>query len=156
MWRDGKIAKILNIYQEKLKITKTTFHSIRASHITHLLLIGKSVASVMNSVGHSQLSTTMRYLREIEKEKSIDGMTDGLVRKNITADVIPIKRIITELDFILGQFLFEYPSLYKYRKELADWETVGLVQCIEPSMWIHPIFQQDFLGLSSFLCVGRE
>lgn len=92
MWRDGKIAKVLNIFQQELKISKTTFHSIRASHITHLLLIGQSVASVMNSVGHFQLATTMRYLREIEKEKSIDGMTEALVRKNNNAGVIPLKK----------------------------------------------------------------
>ncbi|OYZ11985.1 MAG: hypothetical protein B7Y39_18935 [Bdellovibrio sp. 28-41-41] len=78
MWRDGKIATVLRVFQKELKISQTSFHSIRASHITHLLLKGVSPVAVMNSVGHSDYKTTDRYVREINKEKSIENMTDVL------------------------------------------------------------------------------
>jgi integrase len=92
MWRDAKIATILRAFQKELKISQTSFHSIRASHITHLLLKGVSPVAVMNSVGLTDYKTTDRYVREINKEKSIENMTDVLDDSN-EGIVVPIKRV---------------------------------------------------------------
>lgn len=91
MWADGKIAKILREYQKAVKITQTNFHSIRASHITHLLLKGIPAHAVMYAVGHADYKTTDRYVREISRERSIENMTDVLDNE-VIAEVIPLKK----------------------------------------------------------------
>lgn len=90
MWRDGKIARVLRDFQKDLKITETSFHSIRASHITHMLLKGTSAQALQESVGHADYKTMDRYVRELHRERVIQNITDVL-DDDIEAKVIPFK-----------------------------------------------------------------
>lgn len=88
MWRDGKIAKVLRGFQKELKITETSFHSIRASHITHMLIKNVSAQALQESVGHADYRTMDRYVRDLKREKAIQNITDVL-DDEIEAKIIP-------------------------------------------------------------------
>lgn len=75
-WQSGCQAKILKIFCLKIGITPIRFHDLRATFITQLLLQGVPVAKVMAIVGHSQLKTTMVYLRLVGND--VKGVTDEL------------------------------------------------------------------------------
>lgn len=62
-WINGGATGILQAIQKELGIKLTNYHSLRASFITHLLRNGMSVVSVQAMVGHTELSTTQRYIR---------------------------------------------------------------------------------------------
>jgi integrase len=88
MWRDGKIAIVLRGFQKELKITETSFHSIRASHITHMLLKGISSQALQETVGHADYRTMARYVRDLDRERAIKNITDVL-DDDIEAKIIP-------------------------------------------------------------------
>ncbi len=88
MWRDGKIARVLRGFQKELKITETSFHSIRASHITHMLIKNVSAQALQESVGHADYRTMDRYVRDLKREKAIQNITDVL-DDEIEAKIIP-------------------------------------------------------------------
>lgn len=58
----GHAARALKSAQKAVGIKPTTFHSLRASFITHLLLAGVPVTKVQSLVGHRDLKTTLRYI----------------------------------------------------------------------------------------------
>ena len=91
IWENGGVAKILRVYQRQLGISQTSFHSIRASHITHLLLKNVPPITVMYLAGHADYKTTDRYVREIQKERAIDQSTNVLDQV-LDDNVIPIKK----------------------------------------------------------------
>jgi integrase len=74
----GHAARSLKSAQSKLGIKMTTFHSLRASFITHLLLKGVPVTVVQHLVGHADLKTTLRYIRVSGAD--VIGATDVLDR----------------------------------------------------------------------------
>lgn len=75
-------------------------HGLRHSLASHLAMDGASSAELMESLGHKQVSTTMRYIHFAEKSKStlaeraastaLAGLADSLGKTK--ADVLPIKR----------------------------------------------------------------
>ena len=75
-WTDGEQAKILREFCRSIEITEVKFHDLRATFITQLLLKGVPVAKVMAIVGHSQLKTTMEYLRLVGAD--VMGVTESL------------------------------------------------------------------------------
>lgn len=75
-WLNGKIACELQRIQRKLNIKETTVHSLRASFATHQARNGTSIVDLMHVLSHSEWATTKRYIREIEQEDIIKGMTD--------------------------------------------------------------------------------
>ncbi|HAZ13910.1 MAG: hypothetical protein A2X86_13035 [Bdellovibrionales bacterium GWA2_49_15] len=75
-WRSGIQAKILRKFCDEIGITPIRFHDLRATFITQLLLQGVPVAKVMAIVGHSQLKTTMVYLRLVGTD--VKGVTEEL------------------------------------------------------------------------------
>ena len=75
-WHSGSQSKILKDFCHKIGITPIRFHDLRATFITQLLLQGVPVAKVMAIVGHSQLKTTMVYLRLVGND--LKGVTEEL------------------------------------------------------------------------------
>lgn len=75
-WLKGGATKVIQQAQDQLGIKRTNYHSLRASFITHLLLAGESTIRVQAMVGHSDLKTTMRYIRLSGSDLS--GATDAL------------------------------------------------------------------------------
>jgi len=75
-WHSGCQAKALKEFCKNIGITPIRFHELRATFITQLLLQGVPVAKVMAIVGHSQLKTTMVYLRLVGTD--LQGVTDEL------------------------------------------------------------------------------
>ena len=75
-WQRGYQAVILRQFCDQIGITPVKFHDLRATFITQLLLRGVPVAKVMAAVGHSQLKTTMYYVRLVGAD--IAGITDSL------------------------------------------------------------------------------
>lgn len=75
-WLKGGATKIIQQAQDELGIKRTNYHSLRASFITHLLLAGESTVRVQAMVGHSDLKTTMRYIRLSGSD--LNGATDAL------------------------------------------------------------------------------
>lgn len=61
-------TKTLRFWVKEILGKKFTPHSIRRSHITHLLLNGANVKTVMLQVGHNKIETTYRYLNMSKKE----------------------------------------------------------------------------------------
>lgn len=74
-------------------------HGLRHSLASHLAMDGASSAELMESLGHKQVSTTMRYIHFAEKSKStlaeraaataLAGLADSLGKTK--ADVVPMK-----------------------------------------------------------------
>ncbi|MBL7663815.1 MAG: site-specific integrase [Bacteriovoracaceae bacterium] len=75
-WESGIQAKIIKKFCLEIGITPIRFHDLRATFITQLLLHGVPVAKVMAIVGHSQLKTTMIYLRLVGND--LKGATEEL------------------------------------------------------------------------------
>ena len=75
-WKHGEASKILRSFQKDIGVKETNFHSIRASFITHLLLLGRPVHEVQKMVGHSDLKTTQRYVRLAASD--LKGATDPI------------------------------------------------------------------------------
>lgn len=90
-WRDGKIARTLKDVQRTLKITVCSFHSLRASYITHQLMGNVPALVVQNIVGHADYKTTSRYARQVGREKAIRETLD-LLKENEDAEVINLKK----------------------------------------------------------------
>ena len=75
-------------------------HGLRHSLASHLAMDGASSAELMESLGHKQVSTTMRYIHFAEKSKStlaeraaataLAGLADSLGKTR--ADVVPMKK----------------------------------------------------------------
>lgn len=78
-WEKGRAAQILANIQDKLKIPKTNFHSIRSTFITQLLLNDVPPIKVMELAGHRDFKTTEIYVRSVAKE--LKGTTDVLEYK---------------------------------------------------------------------------
>ncbi len=90
-WKRGEAAEILRTFQRDLKIRETNFHSLRASFITHLLLVGVPVTKVQQMVGHADLKTTQDYVRLVASD--LNGATDALaldLPDDKLADVLPM------------------------------------------------------------------
>lgn len=75
-WMNGGATEILHELQNHLGIKNTNYHSLRASFITHLLRDGLDITRVQAMVGHSELSTTQRYIRLDGTD--LDGVTESL------------------------------------------------------------------------------
>ncbi len=75
-WEAGIQSKILKDFCHEIGITPIRFHDLRATFITQLMLQGVPVAKVMAIVGHSQLKTTMVYLRLVGYD--VKGVTEEL------------------------------------------------------------------------------
>jgi integrase len=75
-WSEGRQAEILREFCTEVGISNIRFHDLRATFITQLLLQGVPVAKVMTIVGHSQLKTTMVYVRLVGND--VKGVTDEL------------------------------------------------------------------------------
>ena len=75
-------------------------HGLRHSLASHLAMDGASSAELMESLGHKQVSTTMRYIHFAEKSKStlaeraaataLAGLADSLGKTR--AEVVPMKK----------------------------------------------------------------
>ena len=75
-------------------------HGLRHSLASHLAMDGASSAELMESLGHKQVSTTMRYIHFAEKSRStlaeraaataLAGLADSLGKPK--ADVVPMKK----------------------------------------------------------------
>ncbi len=78
-WGHGQLAAITREFCRSIGISEVTFHDLRATFITQLLINGVSTSKVMAIVGHSSLKTTETYLRLCGKD--IEGATEAL---NIT------------------------------------------------------------------------
>jgi len=91
LWADGKIATQLKKFQKELKITQTSFHSIRASCITHLLLDGATQTAVMALAGHASFKTTEFYVLEVQREQGLENLTNSLLSDE-AGTVIPIPK----------------------------------------------------------------
>lgn len=75
-WRFGEQASILREFCKDIGITEIAFHDLRATFITQMLIKDVPVAKVMKIVGHSNIKTTMVYLRLIAKD--VEGATEAL------------------------------------------------------------------------------
>ncbi len=75
-WKQGDQAKIIREFCRELGITEIGFHDLRATFITQLLIKDVPLAKVMKIVGHSNIKTTMKYLRMIAKD--VEGATEAL------------------------------------------------------------------------------
>lgn len=75
-WKKGEAARYLKAFQTELGIRKTNFHSLRASHITHLLLDGVAMIKVQALAGHRDIKTTMHYVRLVAED--LVGSTESL------------------------------------------------------------------------------
>ncbi|MBK9026748.1 MAG: tyrosine-type recombinase/integrase [Propionivibrio sp.] len=75
-------------------------HGLRHSLASHLAMDGASSAELMESLGHKQVSTTMRYIHFAEKSKStlaeraaataLAGLAESLGKPK--ADIVPMKK----------------------------------------------------------------
>lgn len=90
-WTSGAQARELKNFCREIGITEIKFHDLRATFITQLLLKGVPVAKVMAIVGHSELKTTMLYLRLIGSDlKGATNELDITLPNNYSDNVISL------------------------------------------------------------------
>ncbi len=75
-WATGNQAKTLRAFCMECNITSVKFHDLRATFITQMLIKDVPLAKVMSIVGHSNIKTTMVYLRMVAKD--VKGATEAL------------------------------------------------------------------------------
>ncbi|MFN8943215.1 MAG: tyrosine-type recombinase/integrase [Pseudobdellovibrionaceae bacterium] len=75
-WDQGHQGQVTRDFCKGIGITSITFHDLRATFITQMLINGVPLAKVMSIVGHSSLKTTQGYLRLCGKD--VEGATESL------------------------------------------------------------------------------
>jgi len=62
-WNHGEQAGVLRMYCKRIGIQEVSFHCLRATYITQMILDGVSLALIQKIVGHSDLEVTSIYTR---------------------------------------------------------------------------------------------
>lgn len=94
-WRSGEQAKVTRAFCKEIHTSRVSFHDLRATFITQLLVSGVSIPKVMSLVGHCRMSTTDEYLRLAGLD--VKGATDQLPYK------LPTEQDAQVIDFNISK-----------------------------------------------------
>ena len=74
---NGHLLRVLKRVARRAKVKNATLHKMRRTYITRLIQSGVDIRTVMAFAGHSDLASTMRYMRPAsasEMQTKIDSI----------------------------------------------------------------------------------
>jgi integrase len=90
------VSRYLLPLQREAGVSQITFHDLRHSFASHLVMAGVSVFDIQKLLGHTDIKTTMRYMHLAPDH--LRGVTDVLVKKSLSQTLVENELVNCRID----------------------------------------------------------